>query len=265
MTQPLVVSFGAGVNSTAMLLEMKNRGIRPDCILFADTGGEKPETLEHLERMNRWCKQVGFPEITVVRYEPKRAPYRTLEGNCLANETLPSLAFGMKSCSIKWKVTPQHKYLKSWSQGNTSYRKITIAIGLDAGRADLRRTYGGARPNSHLYEYWYPLQEWGFDRQACADLIRHEGLEVPPKSSCFFCPAMKKREILELREKHPNLFQRALRLERQALTGKHKLRSTKGLGRNFAWSDLEKQLDLWSSTTPERRSGSEPQIWHAPL
>jgi len=75
---------------------------------------------------------------------------------------------------------------------------------------------------------------------------------------------MKKLEILELREKHPNLFQRALRLERQALTGKHKLRSTKGLGRNFAWSDLEKQLDLWSSTTPERRSGNKPQIWHAP-
>lgn len=232
MTQPLVVSFGAGVNSTAILLEMKNRGIRPDCILFADTGAEKPETYEHLERMNQWCKQVGFPEITVVRYEPKRAPYRTLEGNCLANETLPSLAFGMKSCSIKWKVTPQHKYLKSWSQGNTSYRKITIAIGLDAGRADL---------------------------------IRHEGLEVPPKSSCFFRPAMKKLEILELREKHPNLFQRALRLERQALTGKHKLRSTKGLGRNFAWSDLEKQLDLWPSTTPERCSGNEPVIWQAPL
>lgn len=32
---PLVVSFGGGVDSTAMLIEMKNRSIRPDVILFA--------------------------------------------------------------------------------------------------------------------------------------------------------------------------------------------------------------------------------------
>jgi hypothetical protein len=171
----------------------------------------------------------------------------------------------MKSCSIKWKVTPQRGYLESWRQTNGSSEKITIAIGLDAGPADLRRTYGGGKLDDHRYEYWYPLQEWGFDRQACTDIIRREGIEVPPKSSCFFCPAMKKREIVELREKHPDLYQRALRLERQALTGKHKLRSTKGLGRNFAWGELEKQPELWSSTTPDRRSGSEPHIWQAPL
>jgi 3'-phosphoadenosine 5'-phosphosulfate sulfotransferase (PAPS reductase)/FAD synthetase len=70
--EPLVVSFGAGVNSTAMLIEMRRRGMRPDLVLFADTGGEKPETYEHLEKMNRWCKDAQFPEITVVRYEPRR-------------------------------------------------------------------------------------------------------------------------------------------------------------------------------------------------
>lgn len=170
---------------------------------------------------------------------------------------------GFKSCSIKWKVTPQHKYLKSWSQVNAPYHKITIAIGLDAGRADLRRTYAGGKLNEHRYKYWYPLQEWDFNRKACADIIRNEGLEVPPKSSCFFCPAMRRREILDLRENHPDLYERALRLERQALTGKHDLRSTRGLGRNFAWSDLEKQPELWSTTN--RRSGTQPQIWRAPL
>ena len=41
---PLVVAYGLGVNSTAMLGEFANRGVRPDLILFADTGGEKPET-----------------------------------------------------------------------------------------------------------------------------------------------------------------------------------------------------------------------------
>lgn len=47
-TDPLVVSYGAGVDSTAMLVGFVRRGIHPDYILFADTGGEKPETLAFL-------------------------------------------------------------------------------------------------------------------------------------------------------------------------------------------------------------------------
>ncbi len=148
--EPLVVSFGAGVDSTAMLIEMRRRGIRPDLILFADTGAEKLETYDHLKKMKRWCKEAQFPEITLVRYEPKQVAYRTLEEECLANETLPSLAFGMKSCSIKWKVVPQHRYLESWRRASGSYRKIKIAIGLDAGPSDLRRTYAGGKVNNDL-------------------------------------------------------------------------------------------------------------------
>ena len=40
---PLVVAYGLGVDSTAMLIEFVRRGIRPDLILFADTGGEQPQ------------------------------------------------------------------------------------------------------------------------------------------------------------------------------------------------------------------------------
>jgi len=45
-----VVSFGGGTNSTAMLVGMWERGERPDAILFADTGGEKPHTYQHARR-----------------------------------------------------------------------------------------------------------------------------------------------------------------------------------------------------------------------
>jgi hypothetical protein len=40
----MVVSYGAGVDSTALLIELSRRQIRPDLILFADVGAEKPET-----------------------------------------------------------------------------------------------------------------------------------------------------------------------------------------------------------------------------
>lgn len=65
---PLVVAYGLGVDSTAMLIEFVQRGIRPDHILFADTGGEKPETYQYMEVIRPYLAGVGFPDVTVVRY-----------------------------------------------------------------------------------------------------------------------------------------------------------------------------------------------------
>jgi 3'-phosphoadenosine 5'-phosphosulfate sulfotransferase (PAPS reductase)/FAD synthetase len=48
---PLIVAYGLGVDRTAMLIEFARRSIRPDLILFADTGGEKPETYAYLPIM----------------------------------------------------------------------------------------------------------------------------------------------------------------------------------------------------------------------
>ena len=39
-----IVSYGAGVNSTAMLVGMYEKGIPVDLILFADPGSEQPYT-----------------------------------------------------------------------------------------------------------------------------------------------------------------------------------------------------------------------------
>ena len=94
---PLVVAYGLGVDSTAMLIEFAARGIRPDLILFADTGGEKPETYAYLPVIQEYLTRVNFPPVVTVRYQPKRAAYHTLEGQCLHTGTLPSLAYGGKS------------------------------------------------------------------------------------------------------------------------------------------------------------------------
>src|SRR5687767_14664141 len=108
---PLAAAYGLGVNSTALLVELVNRQVRPDLILFADTGGEKPETYAYLPVIQRYLKRVGFPPVVTVRYEPKTAPYRTLEGQCRHTGTLPSLAYGGRSCSAKWKRQPQDSYI----------------------------------------------------------------------------------------------------------------------------------------------------------
>ncbi len=69
MTWPLVVSFGGGTNSAAMLIEMARRKVRPDLIMFADTGGEKPHTYQHVLDFSEWLVGHGMPAITAVSRE----------------------------------------------------------------------------------------------------------------------------------------------------------------------------------------------------
>jgi len=114
----IAVCFGAGVDSTAMLVALYLAGIRPHVITFADVGAEKPETMTHLDRMNAVLASWGWPPITACRKIPLASTgYDDLYGNCIANETLPSLAFGMKSCSIKWKQRPQDQAIKGARSG----------------------------------------------------------------------------------------------------------------------------------------------------
>lgn len=239
---PLVIAYGLGVDSTAMLVGLHARGIRPDKILFADTGSEKPETYEYLPVLQAWLRSVGFPEVEVVRYVPKRfkhQAYSTLEGNCTANRTLPSLAFGRKSCSLKWKRAPQDKHVAKWQPAKECWaagRKVVKAIGYDNGPADSKRAW--KMTDDEKYSYWYPLRDWGWDRDECKRQIAAAGLPVPVKSACFFCPASKPAEIRELAERHPELAARIVEMER------------------LAAPNLQKIDGLWRKATQGKKRGT---------
>lgn len=242
MDRPMAVCCGVGVDSVAMLVGLEQRGERPDLITFADTGGEKPETYLYVPILQQWLRDVGFPPLEVCRYLPKKAAYRTLLDNCWQNETLPSLAFGMKSCSLKWKRDAQEPlrrrlplFVRQWSDG----LKIRKLIGFDA--TEERRTYAAAgAKDADLYDMEYPLQAWGWDRARCQKVIAAAGMPVPIKSACYFCPASKTGELVWLAETHPDLYQHALDLERRYRDGRHYRPegSTQGLGRRKVWAEL---------------------------
>jgi hypothetical protein len=194
--QPLVVAYGMGVDSTAMLIGLAQRGVRPDLILFADTGGEKPETYLYAPVFRQWLRDVDFPQMEVVRYEPPIAPYDSLYGNCWHNQTLPGLAFGRKSCSIKWKAEPQERRVRTWLPAREAWNaglKVKKLLGFEAGEE--YRRYGD-RGDDPRYDHWYPLMDWGWDRETCQRVIADAGLPVPVKSACWYCPAMKKPELV---------------------------------------------------------------------
>lgn len=227
-----VVSYGGGTNSTAMLIGMVGgREPAPHAILFADTGGELPSTYAYLALFSDWLDAHRYPRITVVQKVTREGKTLTLEENCLQQRMLPSVAYGYKSCSQKYKIQPQDKWCNNdpdlrfeWASG----RKVTKFIGFDADEANRARNFSDRK-----YEYRYPLIEWDWGREECREAIARAGLPQPGKSSCFFCPNMRPGEIRELQRTEPDLFARALTLETNAA-----LTSIQGLGRRFAWRDL---------------------------
>lgn len=253
MKAPIVANYGAGVDSTAKLIGCEALGIRPDLVLFADTGGEKPETYAYLPVFNAWLRRVGFPEVTVVKYRPSHDRYDTLESNCTANETLPSIAFrgggpGSGGCSLKFKAEVMNAWLIGKKRGpwkgagwepfhkaRDAGVKTVRLIGYDDSVADRKRTVKAAGRIDPHFEFRYLLQEWHWDRDRCKEAILAAGLPLPPKSACFFCPASKKPEIIALADEHPDLFMRAVAMEDRAADGKHGLGEKRGLGINFRW------------------------------
>lgn len=45
--QLVTVAYGMGTNSTGLICGLKEKGITPDLITTADTGGERPDTYEY--------------------------------------------------------------------------------------------------------------------------------------------------------------------------------------------------------------------------
>jgi len=244
--QLLVVSYGGGTNSTAMLIGLHDRGIRPDAILFADTGGEKPATYAHINAMQKWLGKNDFPLITIVKKVDLNGDVLTLEENCLRKKMLPSVAYGFKTCSQKYKAQPQEKWSNNWKPAKDFWKegkRITKVIGFDADepqRAD--KDYSCMK-----YAYWYPLLAWNWGRDECVQVIERAGLPQPGKSSCFYCPNARPSEIRELNALHPDLMARALAMEANA-----ELTTLKGLGRgHYAWKAVIATDEMFSYPSQE--------------
>ncbi|MCK4957768.1 MAG: hypothetical protein KAT00_00170 [Planctomycetes bacterium] len=238
-----------GTDSIAMLIAMRDRGIRPDIVQWADTGSEQAHTYRYVNPLINWLRANDFPPLLIVRKACPLAGHRSLYDQLWNTSQLPSPAFHRNhSCSAKWKLEPQRDYHRflPWLHGNES----RTAIGFSAEETS-RRVSGVAeaigfsaeetgRKSYQLkdgdgYVTYYPLQEWGITRQGCVDIIATEGLPQPGKSACFFCPMMRRCEVKNLRSEELGA---ALSMEQRAEDG-GKLQKIRGLrkGVNESWAE----------------------------
>lgn len=244
---PIIVSWGKGTDSSAklvLLVAMKERGdlhARPDCIMFADTGSEKPSTNEY--SLTEFLLAHGFPApVYISKAARGTSKHSSLGGQCLTTRQMPSLAYGGKSCSIKWKITEMDYWTARWEPAQAAWATgqfVHKLIGYDASPADLKR--GKNLTEDDQYRYHYPLRDASLTRPKLVAILDAAGLPQPGKSACFMCPASKRPEVTALAEHHPDLCAVSLKMEaaaiRRALSEREDL-TTVGLGRSFNWREF---------------------------
>lgn len=188
-----VLSYGGGVNSTALILLLIQKKIKIDLIIYADVGSEHPETDKFINYFKKWCKSKKLTFVTV------RSHLGNIYDYYHRNNIIPYRMF--RSCTDKFKIRVINKYLKK----NYSDFRINMFLGIDAGESHRAKELDGN---------YYPLVEHNVDRAGCISLIKDAGLKIPRKSGCWFCPFQPKQEWINLLNNDPDLFEKAIELEK---------------------------------------------------
>lgn len=260
--QKVILHLGMGLDSVSILCAMHQMGLRPDFIIFADTDGEWPETYSYKNNvLAPWLEKVGFPAIATVRrgeeIDPKRSLYfGSLQDEIERTRTLPSMAYGMHKCSLKFKISPINKHLRRqlWCKGQWAQKKrITKVIGFNVDEPHRAKPeFGDAKEASQFVPY-YPLFQWGLNREDEARIVTESGLPVPKKSACFFCPNATDAEWTRLRKDHPDLFQTCLGIEADANEedNPHKILKPRTVGLRRRGKPGQRQLREWAQAWAE--------------
>lgn len=191
-----ILSYGGGVNTVALML-LLIKGKKPlDEVVFADTGAEVPETYAYLKTAKEYLHDHDIPFRTV----SKRIEGRDLYKTCWHRKVFPSVLWRWSTRDFK--VDPIYKYYRSLDSHVNQY--LGIAYDEFERMKDSKVDY---------VTNLFPLVQKKMTRDACIDLIEKEGLPVPVKSGCFFCPFNSLDRWEWLYEKHPRLYQKAVALE----------------------------------------------------
>jgi hypothetical protein len=187
------LSYGAGVNSTALAVLLVREGWHGP-IVFSDTGADWPETMAYLDTFRTWLAPYGL-ELTVLGGDWRSGKDRlTLIEYCEHYRLTPYPK--VRWCTYRWKTLP----LEKWCVAN-GFTLEDMLLGISADEAHRQP------------ERIRPLVERGIDRRQCTQIILEAGLPVPRKSGCWLCPFQKLSQWRELYIRHPDLFERAARLE----------------------------------------------------
>ena len=193
-----VLSYGGGVDSTALLLYILDNNLPLDEIVHVIMP-DLPETHEYVALIDRWLwKNYGL-EVTYL--VPHVEGTTSLLEYVLKHQFAPSKAW--RWCTDKFKVRTMAKYLK-----NKYGDDVVEYIGINADEKHRAKW----RKNKYGLRLKYPLVEAGVGREEAKRIIKAHGLPIPPKSECYICPFRDKVRLMRAKQ-YPCIWQQIKMVE----------------------------------------------------
>lgn len=196
-----VCGISGGKDSAALAIYLKQNERVPEMeYYFTDTGCELPETYDFIDRLEAYLgkevKRLGGKKIGD---KPIFEHHLFMMGNML-----PSAQ--QRWCTVKMKLEPFEKFV------GTDEVMSYVAIRAD----EHREGYVSTKTNIH------PVFPFIHDEITRKDVFRilEETVGVPEyykwrsRSGCYFCFFQRQEEWLGLYDNHPDLFQKAIELEK---------------------------------------------------
>ena len=251
------ISYGGGVQSTALVVLAIQKRIDFEVALFSNVGddSEHPASLRYVrEIMQPFADRHGFPviELTPMRRGEPTSIVKEITREGSRRNVIP--VYGdigaplSRTCTVDFKVKTVGRWLRE--NGATKADPALVAIGISTDEIE-RAGRGQDEPKQKRV---YPLLDLGMNRGDCENVIKASGLPVPPKSSCFFCPFHRPLTWAEMRRDEPELFDKAQDLEdhmnaRNVANGKTPVYLTR-FGKRLTDAIPEAQQTLFSHEGP---------------
>jgi len=230
-----VVPLSGGKDSTGLAIYLRqNHPDVPFEFVTSDTGVEVPEQYEYFDRLEHVLGQeiVRITALDMLEVEEKhgRTPFDVLLYDYYSG-FLPSPR--SRWCTRMLKIHPFERYIG----GDKAYSYIAI-------RADENRAgyVGGGKPALLSEEPnitpVYPFKDDGISIEDVKRILDDSGLGLPKyyewrsRSGCYFCFYQQVGEWQGLKERHPDLFEKAKSYEQ----GKN--------GRKYTWVDGRSLSDV---------------------
>lgn len=223
-----ILSYGMGVESTAILVRwIWERATRPcaleDLIVitsqvgdeYEDTGRDVmthilPLLREHNIRYVQVARHGHLESDGITVLDDSRQPQAVflkgdykLSDELRSNGTVPQFG-GVHRCALKFKAWVIERWLEAHLRGSArhafgynaeedgriaksdSATSERIAFGFNAD--EIERIERSIEYNTQSREAFYPLRDWGWNRQACVDYLASVLGVVWKRSACVYCP-----------------------------------------------------------------------------
>lgn len=203
-----ILSLGAGVQSTTLLLMMLHEEIEPaDHVIFANTGWEPKKVYDHLAVLQQMLAARGIPFHEVSAGNIRK--------DALENEKrFATMPFHMinedgtrgmirRQCTSEYKINPllkKQRELVGLKPGQRSKQHLATTI-IGISWDETQRMRDAAFP---WLRNEYPLVDRRITRKMCLDWCKKNGYALPPRSACVGCPFKSNYEWRLLRTTMPD-------------------------------------------------------------